>query len=65
MLSERRAAQFGLGSACVLLVTTLTILYQGSREGAAIRNKSGRSAVVRDIQKPANGPGPAVVSLGK
>ena len=30
MASERRLAHFGLASACTVLVTTLTILYQGS-----------------------------------
>ena len=30
---ERRIAQFGLGSACVLLVATLAILYRGSLAG--------------------------------
>lgn len=35
MLSHRRRAQLGLGSATLLLITTLTILYQGSHERGA------------------------------
>jgi hypothetical protein len=34
MLSHRRRAQLGLASASLLLITTLTILYQGSQERA-------------------------------
>ena len=30
MFSERRCAQFGLGSAALVLITTLTILFQGN-----------------------------------
>jgi hypothetical protein len=33
MVSQRRSAQLGLLSACLLLATTLTILYRGSHEG--------------------------------
>ncbi len=32
MLSLRRRAQMGVLSACLILVSTLTILYMGSRE---------------------------------
>ena len=34
MFSQRRRAQIGLGSACLLLIVTLTILYRGSHEAS-------------------------------
>jgi hypothetical protein len=40
MLSLRRRAQMGVLSACLILVSTLTILYMGSREAVA-RPQSG------------------------
>jgi hypothetical protein len=43
MFSQRRRAQLGLLSASLLLILTLTILYQGSRDGARqLPDKSGQ-----------------------
>jgi hypothetical protein len=36
MLSLRRRAQLGVASASLLLITTLTILYVGSHQGAVV-----------------------------
>jgi hypothetical protein len=49
MFSERRCAQFGLASAGLLLVTTLTILYHGSQSSpAADQEDSGPGMVSED-----------------
>jgi hypothetical protein len=49
MFSHRRRAQMGLLAACMLLISTLTILYQGSREGVgAPRAKDGVRLVIGD-----------------
>ena len=45
MRGERRIAQFGLGSECVLLVATLAILYQGSLAGPVNDADGDRAAV--------------------
>ena len=67
MLSERCCAQLGLGSACLVLVTTLTILYQGSRNEPIVRTMSGRQVVSGDIKQstPASAAAVKVASLGK
>ena len=49
MFSHRRRAQMGLLAACTLLISTLTILYQGSREGGgAPQSKNGVRLVIDD-----------------
>ena len=45
MLSERRMAQGGLVAATLVLVSTLSILYHGSRDGSNGFPRSGKSAV--------------------
>jgi hypothetical protein len=55
---ERRFARFGLASACVLLVTTLTILYRGSRDGAVAEDGAGGgNSVARGPETRTNGDG--------
>ena len=41
MISQRRCAQFGLISACLTLVTMLTILFRGSYEAASGQHRFG------------------------
>jgi hypothetical protein len=49
MFSHRRRAQMGLLAACTLLISTLTILYQGSRDVAgAPRATDGVRLVIGD-----------------
>lgn len=49
MLSERRRAQLGLLTGCVILVSTLAILFQGSRAAADRPAKNGLGLVARDM----------------
>jgi hypothetical protein len=50
MLSLRRRAQMGVFSACLILVSTLSILYMGSRETALQpQSNNGRQTVAGDI----------------
>jgi hypothetical protein len=48
MFSERRMAQCGLVAATLVLVSTLSILYQGSRNGTSGLRRSGDSALIID-----------------
>ena len=49
MFSHRRRAQMGLLAGCSLLISTLTILYQGSREVVgAPQSKDGVRLVIGD-----------------
>ena len=50
MLSHRRRAQLGVASATLLLITTLTILYQGSHERGAVSADEGNVRLVADRQ---------------
>jgi hypothetical protein len=51
MLSHRRRAQLGVASAALLLITTLTILYQGSHERGAV-SSGGNIRLVADHTSP-------------
>jgi len=48
MLSLRRRAQLGVASASLLLITTLTILYLGSRKGAVVSSPEKTVRLVAD-----------------
>jgi hypothetical protein len=48
MLSHRRRAQLGVASATLLLITTLTILYQGSHERGAVSSSDRTIRLVAD-----------------
>jgi hypothetical protein len=50
MLSHRRRAQLGVASATLLLITTLTILYQGSHERGAVSSDDGNVRLVANQQ---------------
>ena len=50
MLSHRRRAQLGVASATLLLITTLTILYQGSHERGAVSASDRNVRLVADEQ---------------
>jgi hypothetical protein len=53
MISQRRRAQMGLASACLLLIGTLTILYRGSHE-ASWRDR-GRDGVGMAVSRASAG----------
>ena len=54
MLSERRMAQCGLCAATLVLVTTLTILYQGGAAHRAAPHQTGQRAQAVDaFERPA------------
>lgn len=66
MLSERRRAQLGLLAGCVILVSTLAILFQGSRDGADRPAKNGLGQVARDMAPTFSADGGAgLAALGK
>jgi hypothetical protein len=53
MLSERRMAQCGLCAATLVLVTTLTIVYQGGAAQQPALQKNGQRAQAGDkFQRP-------------
>lgn len=55
MLSQRRKAEIGLLSACLLMASTLTILYRGSKD---IAPAAPRTPVVHNT--PAAPPAPVL-----
>jgi hypothetical protein len=60
MFSQRRRAQIGLASACLLLIVTLTILYRGSREDLVDRGRDGVGVAVSRISGGVRMPGVAM-----
>lgn len=48
MLSERRCAQIGLASACLVLVTTIGVLFQGNLGGPVVQTINGLGTVDGD-----------------
>jgi hypothetical protein len=68
MVSERRRAQLGLLAGCVILVSTLTILYEGSRAaGTGHLENNGRGQIVGDSARatPPGEQGVRLAALGK